>query len=64
MSGMQRLNAVAALLTFLYGSVRGWPLLFSLEKALMAYVMVFGAQILVIVGLLQLARSSRAKRSP
>lgn len=60
MSGMQRLNLVAALLTFLWGAWQGWPLLLSLEKALIAYVAVFGAQILVIVGLLKLARSGAA----
>ena len=54
MSGMQRLNLLAALSTFLYGALQGWPVISSLEKAFAAYVIVFGAQILVILGFLRL----------
>ncbi len=61
MSGMQRLNMLAAMLAFLYGAYRGWPIALSLEKALIAYVTVFGAQILVIMGLLKLAGSGAEK---
>jgi hypothetical protein len=61
MSGMQRLNMLAAMAAFLYGAYRGWPILLSLEKALMVYVTVFGAQILVIMGLLKLAESGSGR---
>ncbi len=54
---MQRLNLLAALLTFVYGTWQSWPLINSLEKALLAYVIVFGAQILVLMGLLYVARA-------
>jgi hypothetical protein len=56
MTGMQRLNLLAAMLAFLYSAWRGWPLNLALEKALIAYVAVFAAQILVILGLLRLVR--------
>ncbi len=59
---MQRLNMLAGILTFLYGAWRGWPLMLSLEKGLLAYVTVFGAQILVITALLRLARSASEGR--
>jgi hypothetical protein len=63
MSAMQRLNVLGALLTFLYGASKGWSLLSALEKALLAYVVLFGAQILVIIVLLQLARAGRRPSS-
>ncbi len=56
MSGMQRLNLMAALVIFLYGAWHGWPILNSIEKGLLAYVGVFGAQLLVFVGSLSLAK--------
>ena len=62
MSSMQRLNFSAALMTCLYGAWRGWPLENSLERALLAFVIVFAAQILVIAGLLRL--SSQGKGRP
>ena len=64
MTGMQRLNLLAALLTFLYGAWRGWPVALSLQKGLTAYVVVFAAQILVILGLLHLARGGGSARRP
>jgi hypothetical protein len=64
MTGMQRLNLLAAMLAFLYGTWQGWPLGLALEKALIAYVVVFGAQILVILGLLRLARGPAGPRRP
>lgn len=54
MSAMQRLNILAGLLTFLYGASQGWPVINSLEKALLAYVIMFGAQIIIIMGFLRL----------
>ena len=59
---MQRLNMTAALLIFLYGTWKGWPLVNSLEKALMAYIGVFGAQLLVFLGSLSLAKLGSAKK--
>ena len=64
MTGLQRLNLLAAMLAFLYGAWRGWPLALALQKALIAYVAVFGAQILVILGLLRLARGPDGPRRP
>ncbi len=64
MTGMQRLNVLVAILAFLYGIWRGWPLGLALQKALIAYVAVFGAQILVIIGLLRLARGPAESRRP
>lgn len=60
MSAMQRLNLLAAMLAFLYSAWRGWPLLLGLQKALIAYLAVFAAQILIILALLRLSRA----RSP
>jgi len=57
MSAMQRLNLLAAMLAFLYSAWRGWPLLLGLQKALIAYLAVFGAQILIILALLRLSRT-------
>ena len=62
MTGMQRLNMTAALLTFLYGTWQGWPLLNSLEKSMIAYVGVFGAQLLVFMGSLSLAKMGGSKK--
>ena len=62
MTGLQRLNLLAAMLAFLYSTWRGWPLGLALQKALIAYVAVFGAQILVILGLLRLARGQADQR--
>ncbi len=59
---MQRLNMTAALLIFMYGTWQGWPLMNSLEKALMAYVGVFGAQLLVFMGSMSLARLGGPKK--
>ena len=64
MTGMQRLNVLVAILAFLYGIWRGWPLGLALQKALIAYVALFGAQILVIIGLLRLARGPAEPREP
>lgn len=63
MSAMQRLNLLAAMLAYLYSAWRGWPLLLGLQKALIAYLAVFAAQILIILALLRLsqARSPRAE---
>ena len=59
MSAMQRLNVLGALLTFLYGASQGWPLLSALEKSLLAYVALFGAQLLVILAVLRMARAGK-----
>ena len=56
MTGMQRLNLTAALATFLYGAWQGWPILNSCEKALIAYIGMFGAQLLIFMGSLSLAK--------
>lgn len=64
MTEMQRLNLLAAVLACLYGAWRGWPLGLILQKALIAYLVTFGAQILVILGLLRLARGPAGPRRP
>ncbi|MCP4548768.1 MAG: hypothetical protein GY835_20100 [bacterium] len=63
MSAMQRLNILAALLMFIYGTWQGWPVINSLEKAFLAYVITFGAQILTIVGFLRLTHMGGAKNA-
>jgi hypothetical protein len=64
MTGMQRLNVLVAMLAFLYGVWRGWPLGLALEKALIAYVAMFAAQILIILGLLRLVGGPAARGGP
>ena len=64
MTGMQRLNVLAAMLAFLYGVWRGWPLGLALVKALIAYVAMFAAQILIILGLLRLVRGPATRGGP
>jgi hypothetical protein len=61
MSAMQRVNMLAALLTFIFGVSQGWPVTNSLEKALLAYVSMFGAQILIIFGFIRLMGIGRVR---
>jgi len=53
---LQRLSLLGAMLTFVVGAWRGWSLPQSLERALLAYVALFGVQVLFLMALVRLSR--------
>lgn len=56
MSLLQRLSLLGAMLTFVAGTWRGWSLPQSLERAFLAYVALFGVQVLFLMALVRLSR--------
>ncbi|MBN2169915.1 MAG: hypothetical protein JW819_01185 [Candidatus Krumholzibacteriota bacterium] len=56
MSLLQRMSLLGAMLTFLFGAWRGWSLPHSLERAFLAYVALFGVQVLFLMALVRLSQ--------